>query len=631
MWKVGIFWLCPSVIYLYIRMPWTRSKALKQVKPDFARSYQEAGHIYKAQGIVDKARVEYQFAIERNPALLSSWRGILQCASQDHDAGLIDRARSYASFLHSLPNELLSAMSMMHEGHTYKAETLCRHFLQNNPRHVEAMRLLATMAVQNGVLADAELLLAKALEFEPEHHLARLDYIGVLYKRQKFKQSLQQSKILLAKNPDSPTSQITYANQNVALGNFDEAMPIFAAQAKKQPNNHALFLSQGHALKTIASVDESISAYRNAYRARPDFGDAFWSLANLKTYQFENSEVLSMLKMEKHPHTSTEDRIHFCFSLGKHYEDKGEYEQSFRFYERGNRLRTQQLQYQPQRMSDRMRFQREFFTSEFCHSEAFRCICAAANPSKAPIFIVGLPRAGSTLLEQILASHSLVDGTMELHNIAALAHVIDGRNKPAEGKPLYPFALADYPLERFQEMGDYYLSETQTHRSGAPYFIDKMPNNFRHIGLIKMILPNAKVIDARRPPMSCCFSNFKQLFSSGQEFTYSLESIGQYYRDYIELMDHWDQVIPGFVLCVQYQDVVHDLEAVVKRLLDFCDLPFEQNCIDFYQTKRSIRTPSSEQVRQPIYQSGLEQWKHFQPWLAPLEAILKDSKLAIEQ
>ncbi|MFT7125502.1 MAG: hypothetical protein ACI9YG_001579, partial [Candidatus Azotimanducaceae bacterium] len=291
------------------------------------------------------------------------------------------------------------------------------------------------------------------------------------------------------------------------------------------------------------------------------------------------------------------------------------YEAAMSHYVGGNLKRKQQLRYSADRMTDVLALQRSVCTPEMFAKTGAGC------QAPDPIFIVGLPRAGSTLLEQILASHSQVDGTLELPNVGALAHRLDGR-RMVDDTPKYPGRLLDLSDTQLRKFGEAYISDTQIHRQGAPFFIDKMPNNFRHIGLIQLMLPNAKIIDARRHPMGCCFSGFKQLFATGQEFTYGLAEIGQYYRDYVELMDHWDQVLPGKVLRVQYEDVVTDTETQVRRLLAFCGLSFEPQCLTFFETERSVRTPSSEQVRQPIYRSGLEQWRHFEPWLGPLKEAL---------
>jgi tetratricopeptide (TPR) repeat protein len=378
-------------------------------------------------------------------------------------------------------------------------------------------------------------------------------------------------------------------------------------------------LSVAHALKTLGRQDESIEAYRAAAAARPNYGDAYWSLANLKTYRFTEEEITRMRSEEAAPTTALVDRYHLCFALGKALEDRGEYAESYRYYESGNALKKSESRYRPEPIERNTRLQIEVCTREF-----FSRRQGVGAPSPDPIFIVGLPRAGSTLLEQILASHSRVEGTQELADIPRTVLEFQGRD-PDLANPRYPRVLGELPPEEFLRLGEKYLSDTRAYRTNKAFFIDKMPNNFRHIGLIHLMLPNAKIIDARREPMACCFSNLKQLFASGQEFTYSIDDIARYYRTYLDLMQHWDEALPGKILRVWHEDVVDDLEANVRRILDFCGLDFEPACVEFYKTERSVRTASSEQVRQPIFREGLDQWRNFEPWLEPLKNALGDA------
>jgi hypothetical protein len=309
---------------------------------------------------------------------------------------------------------------------------------------------------------------------------------------------------------------------------------------------------------------------------------------------------------------SSEDKVHFYFALGKAYEDKKFFDDSFDYYAKGNDLRLEQTGYQPEVFEQQVENQKRVFTKDL-----FAKLKGVGSKINDPIFIVGLPRAGSTLIEQILASHSKVDGTMELHNILGLAARLRGQNNQ------YPDIVSELDKTYFARFGEQYIQDTRAYRNSAPLFIDKMPNNFLHIGLIKLILPNAKIIDARREPMACCFSGFKQLFAEGQEFTYGLENIGRYYAAYIDIMQHWNKVLPDFILHVQHEDVINDLEGQVRRILDFCDLEFEQSCVDFYKTKRTIKTPSSEQVRQPIFRGGMQQHINYDKHLGPLKSIVK--------
>jgi len=589
---------------------------LKELQPAYGRAYQEEGHVHTATGDTAAALQAFRHAVSLNNSLIASWRGIAELSSNNSNTGLAKHARQQFDKLAALPPELLSVRNMTAERQYFKAERLCRHFLKANPKYVEGMRLLADLGVKSGVLDDAEFLLESAVEFEPDNAFARNDYMTVLYRRQKYEQALAQANILVESDPDNLDHQISLANQSVAVGNYDVALEIYDRALIARPASAELHLVHGHALKTIGQIDPAVNAYRNAYQARPNFGDAYWSLANLKTYRFVDDEVSSMQINEADHSTLVEDRAHLCFALGKHFEDTNAYADSAEYYLRGNALRKSQMRYDAGRMTHRIKLQQKH-----CSAALFAQHAGSGHQAADPIFIVGLPRAGSTLLEQILASHSQVDGTLELPNVPALAFRLAGRHRVDE-EPLYPAVLRDLTDKELQKMGEDFIKDTRVHRLDAAFFIDKNPNNFRHIGLIHLMLPNAKIIDARRHPMACCFSGFKQLFASGQEFTYGLEEIGSYYKDYVDLMDHWDTVLPGKVLRVQYEDVVADLETEVRRMLDYCGLPFEQACLSFFETERSVRTPSSEQVRQPIYQSGLEQWRSFEPWLDPLKNAL---------
>jgi len=592
-------------------------KRLKSLKHEYGRAYQEEGHNYRAFDVSAAIRA-YQSAVNFNPTLLASWKSLAELFQQMNESALSQEAETEYKYWSKIPRELLSVNSFLNEGNLYKAEQLCRFYLQNNPKHVEAMRLLARIGVEHRVYDDAEFLLESCLEFEPDFQQARFDYVNVLHKRQKYELALEQAKKLIEEDSQELAYQMTLGNQHQALGDYDEAVKIYDGLINKLKDTSpsVIYLMKGHALKTIGQQDEAIEAYRKASITELDFGNAFWSLANLKTYRFEDDEIQRMKRLEENQNTGEQDRIHLCFAIGKALEDKNDYEKSFNYYEKGNLLKKTQLRYSADAFERECQQQMDVCTSAFFEAKGI-----SGNHAQDPIFIVGLPRAGSTLLEQILSSHSMVDGTLELPNIMSLSHRLNGRNS-SNGMGRYPSVLKELDQDRFKKFGDAFLSDTQIYRKGAPFFIDKMPNNFRHIGLIHSILPNAKIIDARRHPMACCFSGFKQLFAEGQEFTYGLEEVGRYYKDYIKLMSHWDEVLPGKILRVQYEDVVSNLEQQVHRILDYCGLPFEDACLDFHKTERSVRTASSEQVRQPIFKSGLEQWSHFEEYLEPLESAL---------
>ena len=594
-------------------------QSLLNLAPRYGRGYQELGYIYLALGDSENAVLAFRHAVDHNSGLLSSWQQLRNLVPVD-DGDFSARIDANLRYLDSLPPLLRSVVSMRNEQKRRKAEQTCRSYLREHPKDVEGMRLLALIASEQGMLDDAEFMLESAIEFEPSNNRVRLSYVDILHKRQKYDKSLAQAEHLRQSDPENQTYRLAHANQLAGLGRYEQALNVYDDILKRNPSSmlasHRLWLSRGHALKTHGRVADAIDSYQRAYSMKPDFGDAYWSLANLKTYEFSDDELARMNRLVLDESVEQDDLAHLHFALGKALEDREEYEASFSHYERGNEIRKKQTRYDASVMSARLKLQRWVCNEAFFTARA-GVGCHAADP----IFIVGLPRAGSTLLEQILASHSQVDGTLELHHISSLAQKLDSRRRRRDA-PRYPGTLGQLQQETFRTIGDQFITETQVHRGSAPHFIDKMPNNFRHIGLIHLILPNAKIIDARRDPLSCCFSGFKQLFASGQEFTYGLHEIGTYYQDYIELMSHWDTVLPGKVLRVQYDDVVNDLENEVHRILDYCELDFEKSCVEFHQNPRAVRTPSAEQVRQPIYRQALEQWKHYEPWLSPLKEAL---------
>ena len=589
---------------------------LLAVQPGYGRAFQERGYCHRAMGDADLALRAFERATGANPGLVASWKALAELTAAAGHPDKAAAARGQATWLAGLPPELISVISLLHEGRLFKAERLCRAFLQANGHHFEAMRLLAELGVRAHAMEEAEFLLESCAVLRPDYLPARFDYIKLLNKRQKFEAALTQAEAIREIAQDSPQFQLQYANQHLAVGNFDTALALYDQLRATAPNDPVVSLTHGHALKTVGRQDEAVAAYRAAYAARGDLGDAYWSLANLKTYRFSDAEIARMRLAEAAAETSLFDRYSLCFALGKALEDRADYAASFDYYARGNRLKREELNYSADRMHADLAAQARYGTEAL-----FAARRGAGCPAPDPIFIVGLPRAGSTLLEQILASHSQVEGTMELPNILALAHRLDGRRRVDE-EAQYPGNLGDLTDDELRAFGEAYIADTAIHRQGAAFFIDKMPNNFRHIGLIHLILPNARIIDARREPMACCFSGFKQLFGEGQDFTYGLADVGRYYRDYVELMDHWDAVLPGRVLRVQYEDVVADLETQVRRLLDHCGLPFEQACLDFHATERAVRTASSEQVRQPIFRGGLDQWEHYEPYLSELKQAL---------
>jgi len=589
-------------------------ESLEDAHPAYPRLFQERGHCYVAMRKAPEAIGAFERAIELNPALPASWRTLqtlYRMVGRPQDSAT---AGQHVAMLASLPVEVVTARSMLADGNRREAEDLIRGYLERVPDDIEALRLLAMIAHQHEYSKDAVILLETVLAAAPDYHPARHDYALALLAVHKHSRAREQIEMLIAAQPEQRAHRMTLASILVGQGAIDEAIALYREILRERPQDPEMHLSLGHALKTQGVRAEAEHEYREAARLRPNFGDAYWSLANLKTYRFADAELVTMRQQVDAPRTPASDRYHLCFALGKALEDRGEFAESFRFYERGNALKKAESTYRPELLERTAQQQIELCTFEFfAQRSGWGC------DSPAPIFIVGLPRSGSTLLEQILASHSLVEGTMELAEIPRLVSTLDQHPSGAR----FPGALAHLAADDYRAFGEAFLRDTQDYRvQNKPFFIDKMPNNFRYVGLIHLMLPNAKIIDARRAPMACCFSNFKQLFASGQQFTYSLDDIGRYYRTYVQLMDHWDSVLPGRVLRVQHEDVIDDLEGSVRRILEYCGLAFEPACVEFHKTDRQVHTASSEQVRRPINREGVDQWRNFEPWLQPLRDAL---------
>jgi predicted Zn-dependent protease len=589
---------------------------LEKHHPRYGRLFQERGHCYVAVRAAAPAVEAYLRAVTLNTCLPASWSALeklFRMTGRPEDA---KNAADQVSHLAALPAEVMTAFSMYADGEINEAEQLVRGYLLTHGNHVEGMRLLAKIGMDLDVTDDAEILLEQVLVLEPNHRVARYEYAQVLLTRHKHVQAREQMEMLLELEPNNRAFRTTYATVCTGLADYDRALPLYREVLAEAPNDPELHLSIAHVQKTLGRTPEAIESYRAAAAARPRYGEAYWSLANLKTYRFTDAEIVQMRADEAPSDVALADRYHLCFALGKALEDRAEYAESFAYYERGNALKKTECRYRPEAQERNARLQASVCTREFFAArEGWGC------PDPSPIFIVGLPRSGSTLIEQILASHSRVEGTMELADIPRLVQELQGREK-IESIPRYPGILGEITADEFKRIGEGYLKSTRVYRAGKPFFIDKMPNNFRHLGFIHLILPNAKIIDARREALACCFSNFKQLFAFGQQFTYSIEDITRYYRMYVRLMAHWDQTLPGKILRIQHEDLVDDLESNVRRILDFCGLEFEPDCLQFHKTERSVHSASSEQVRRPINREGVDQWRHYEPWLGPFKQAL---------
>lgn len=601
---------------------------LLTLSPDMGRAYQELGHLNRDRGSLELAAGYYRQACEMNPALISSWQFLYDYYRDIGKKDASSHALEQLENLKSLPNTLLYINQILYEGKLSEAEKMCRDFLKKDPKNTEAMSILSEIASRLGYLEDAEFLLENAVNFEPNNPELRKKYLIILRKKQKFSKAMIQAEYLCKTFPKNLSYKAQMAIEIMQNGDYEKAIEIFDSILKKAPNDPNTLTSKGHALKTFGNNIDAIKSYKLAHKAKPDHGEAYFSLANLKTYSFKTSEIALMKNQLENVNLLSKDRVYFHFALAYALEKEGEYEEAFSHLEKGNEIKKINNRYSIKGMKDEINSQ-----IQICDSNFFSSHGEGGLNKNDPIFILGLPRSGSTLIEQILASHSQIDGTLELPNILSMAHGLRGHDRLSnEGK--YPSVLKSLTKDQRKEMGLEYITDTFIHRDKAPRFTDKMPNNFRHIGLIHLILPNAKIIDARRYPLDCCFSIYKQLFAQGQEFSYGLEEIGNYYRNYIDLMDHWNRVLPGKILKVNNEDIINDLEGQVKRIIDYLELPFEKECISFYNTKRSVRTASSEQVRKPINKDGVERWKPYSKKLKPLvdclgEELLKPEDIAL--
>ena len=510
--------------------------------------------------------------------------------------------------------DLIEAASAINEDRLADAEPLLRAHLRQDPLDVAAIRLMAQLAARLGRYKDSEALLRRALELAPDFIVARSNLAGILYRQNRFEETVELLNDVLAAQGDDAGGQSLMAAALGRIGEYDEALALYGALTERFPQHAKLWMSYGHVLKTVGKQDEGVAAYRRALAEEPTLGEVWWSLANLKTVQFDAADIAAMEDaLHRGESLSDDDRLHLHFALGKAYDDRREAEASFGHYDRANRIRHGQLEYDPDIITAHVDTIIARFTPEFLSNRSNLDEGAAD-----PIFILGMPRAGSTLLEQILASHGLIEGTMELPDMPAIA-LREGKGV-ASG---WVDAVVQMSADRLAELGDDFLNRTRVQRkTDRPFFIDKLPNNWIYTGLIHLILPNAKIIDARRHPLDCCFSNFRQHFAKGQAFSYSLSDMGRYYADYVRLMAHFDRVLPGRVHRVIHEQLIEEPEVHVRAMLDYVGVPFEEACLNFHENRRAVRTASSEQVRRPINRDGVDQWRAYEKWLDPLKSAL---------
>ena len=558
----------------------------------------------------------FEKAAALQPALPRVW---LHIGDLRHAAGDARSADAYLKHAQagSRDPQLMAAGEALAAGRLPAAETLLRERLRELPNDVAAMRMLAELAARVGRNEQALVLLERCLQLAPGFSMARHHYALLLDRCSRHEDAMVEIESLLDGESDDDQLLNLKAVVLGKLGFYGDAIALYESILGTRPKDPRVWMSLGHALKTEGQTDRAIIAYRRALELNPGFGGAWWSLANLKTMRFDAADVAAMRMQLQRPDLDDDQRLHFQFALGKALEDAGEYQASFDCYAQANAIRRTQLPYSADQNSQRRRHAQVVYTREFF---AERTGSGTQDPS--PVFILGMPRAGSTLVEQILSSHPQVEATMELPDIIAIVRELRARLPDPETTSYHTLVGGLSPAE-LQVMGEHYLQTTRVQRKlDRPFFIDKMPNNFAHVGLIQLILPNARIIDVRRHPLACCFSNFKQHFARGQAFSYDLADMGRYYRDYVGLMAHFDQVLPGRIHRVVYEGLVADTETQVRALLDYCGLEFDERCLRFFENQRPVRTASSEQVRRPINRDGMDQWRHYESWLYPLKLAL---------
>ena len=590
---------------------------LVKAQPRWAAAHFERGVTLAAVGEGDDAIQALRRTVQLQPDHPEAWRVLADHLLATGDTKGGDTAYARHIQCSTKDPQLQQAAAAMVKNDVAVAERLLKAYLQKAPTDVAAIRMLAEVAVRCSRDEDAENLLLRCLELAPSFAAARYNLAVILHRRNDPNNALIEIEKALAADPESPSYRNLCAVILSRIGEYERSIELYSRLLSEYPDNAKVWLSYGHVLKTAGSQAESIAAYRKSIARDPSFGEAYWSLANLKTYRFTDDDLAAMHEQLSDQKLSGENKWHFQFALGKAYEDAKDYASSFEHYAKGNALFRLGSSYDPDLNTSRAQRLKSEFSREF-FEERKGVGCDAIDP----IFIVGMPRSGSTLLEQILSCHSAVEGTTELPDMITMAKNLRGE-ADSDDIAVYASVLKSKSAAELHELGQRYLETTRIHRkTERPLFIDKMPNNFLHVGMIHLILPNAKIIDARRHPMACSFSNFKQYYAQGQAFSYGLTEMGRFYYDYVDLMAHFDAVLPGRIHRVFYEDTVADTESVVRKVLEYCGLEYESACLRFFESDRPVRTASSEQVRQPIYKGGIEQWQHYAEWLDPLKAAL---------
>jgi tetratricopeptide (TPR) repeat protein len=587
-----------------------------KIIPELAEGHEQYGLALAALGRLDEAEESLQTALRLDPNSESVHSKLtrLQVMQGKEEESRKTRKRMFELNPHR--QKIQDAMKLQVDGKHDEARQLVKDVLREDPDNINALNLMGNICMAKEAFNDAEAFLRKVVGLAPDFAVAWSVLSASLKEQGNFEGAVEALEKALSLEPGNADWHSTLGNQYMVWGKEERALASFERALAIRPDHANALHSKGHVLKTMGDLDDAIRAYRASARARPDLGEIYWSLANLKTFRFDSDQVEIMQTQLDSGKLTDHSELHFCYALGKHFEDQKDYPKAFEYYTQGGEIKRKSVRFDPVDFDYQTNKMIEVFTPEFFEKRA-----SFGYSDPAPILIVGLPRSGSTLIEQILCSHSQVDGTAELADLMTIGYRT-GQNRFDE--LMYPESLIDIYADSIEDLGREYIERTFHHRQGAPYFTDKMPNNFPHIGFLHLILPNAKVIDARRHPLDSCFGTFKQLFAKGQPFSYELFELGQYYKKYIQLMEHWDHVLPGKVLRVQYEDNVTDQESQARRMIEHCGLEWEDQVLRFYETERAVKTASSEQVRQPIYNKSVNSWKRYETELADLILHLED-------
>ncbi len=583
---------------------------------DFSRAHEGLAEALIMQGRLSEALESLERAAELEPGSASirmKKAKVLTGMGRDDDA-----TREFEESFRLTPHreDLVRGLNLQRMGNIREAEKIYRDVLVKDPSNVDALRLLAGVAMRAKQWGDAEMLLERALEMAPDYYQGWMDLGMARQEQDKTDTSIEAYRRAIRLEPHKPNGYTSAGTLLAMMGAHDESMEYLQKAIAIDKGNFGALSGMGHVLKTIGDQEEAIAYYRKCVEYNPDHGETWWSLANLKTFRFTDDDIAVMEKRAARKGLVEEQRACFFFALGKAYEDRKDYARAFEFFSKGNENRRQRETYDPVQTIDLHDNLIQVFSKEFIAERA-----GVGCESNAPILIVGLPRSGSTLIEQILASHPDVEGTHELPDLARVARSIGLQR---EDRKSYPLVVPFLDDDEFAELGEEYLRRTKRHReTELPRFTDKLPNNFAHIGFFNLIFPNGKVINAKRHPLDSCLGSFKQMFARGQPFTYEPFELAEFYMEYQRLMDHWHEVLPGKVLDVQYEDVVDDLETQVRRILEYCELPWNDACLRFYENERAVKTASSEQVRKPIYSTSKHLWRRYEEHLGPMIEVLE--------